>query len=139
MSKSAFRVGVRVSPIYSLTAIVSGKGQVVAVPTGNYEVMEVFDAKITISTTQGLFTFDRSKFNTPELGNHMKHNQIRPGQFLVFSVEQVEGCMLAAFPKYHPTEDSAKAEVERLSQKYQKKFVWVEVKGACMAGTTIWE
>lgn len=66
----------------------------------------------------------------PKQANHMKHNQMRIGTFMIASVEKGAGVAMSAYPRYFDTEEEAKETCIRMSEQFHKKFFWVELKGA---------
>ena len=70
----------------------------------------------------------------------MKYDHVSVSQFVIGSLHPENGFSMRPEPKTHRTEKAAKHECERLAKlEPTKKFVYLEIKGACRVQETIWE
>jgi hypothetical protein len=70
----------------------------------------------------------------------MKHDHVSVGQFVIGSLHPENGWSMRPEPKTHQTEKQAKKECERLAKlDPTKKFVYLEIKGACQVIGVTWE
>lgn len=89
-----------------------------------------------------VYMFEEKRFEEVEkVGcDKMKYDHVSVGQFVIGSLHHENGWSMRPEPKTHQTEKQAKKECERLAKlEPTKKFVYLEIKGACQVSGVTWE
>lgn len=116
-------------------------------PGSEYSVFGVTGDMIMVVSDEGVSRWAPSRYftlkpkaKTKNAPRKMSFEQTFVGEWIVGSLHPQNGFSATKQPKPHKTVEYARAECERLSAKDStKKFVYMQIQGACQAQGVVWD
>ena len=114
-------------------------------PGNEYEVMGRDGMQILVCNDYGNNVWKHARFfdkkaKVKKAPRKMTFETPSIGEWVIGSLHATKGFSMTTEPKPHKDEASAKAECERLAALYSdKKFVYMQIKGACRVQGAVWE